>query len=497
MNSNNKKAIVIGAGVAGLASAIRLSVLGFEVDVYEASKLPGGKISEINKNGYRFDTGPSLFTLPHLLDELFQLCGKNPSDYYNYKQLDVITRYFFDDKTVFDAFQNINLLKKELANTFGENPEKVDAFFADVKDTYDFTEPIFLQNPIKEFYKHLEGSLWQNIKHFMRMNAFASMQKTNQKYFSNAKTNQIFNRYATYNGSDPYRAPGTLNVIAHLEHQLGAYFLKGGMYSLVNSLYKLALEIGVKFHFETPVEEIIVENNEAKGVKINQKTYFADAIISNADIGFTYNKLLPNSKKPKLYLNQEKSTSALVFYWGIKKQFSQLQLHNIFFSLNYEDEFRQLVKGGVCNDPTVYLYISSKENHEDAPQGCENWFAMINVPFNKGQNWSEIAQRSKANIIKKLSSVIDEDVSQYIEFEEILNPIILEKKTSSENGALYGNSSNNMFSAFLRHPNKRSSIKNLYFASGSGHPGGGIPLCILSSKIVAQHIQNDFFKQKR
>jgi len=267
------------------------------------------------------------------------------------------------------------------------------------------------------------------------------------------------------------------------------------MFTLANSLHRLAIEMGVKFYFETPVNQIIVEKNVAKGVQVNQQKKYADLVVSNADISFTYNKLLPNTKKPKLYLNQEKSTSALVFYWGIKKQFNQLQLHNIFFSSNYQNEFIQLSNGEVCNDPTVYLYISSKENKEDAPAGCQNWFTMINVPFNQNQNWAEITERTRQNIIKKLSAIIGEDISQYIEVEQVLDPILLEQKTSSFNGALYGNSSNNMFSAFLRHPNKRSAIKNLYFASGSGHPGGGIPLCILSSKIVTQHIKNDFFKQ--
>lgn len=468
--------------------------MGFEVDVYEASAMPGGKVSEIRDNGYRWDTGPSLFTLPYLLDELFEISGKNPADYYQYSKLDIITRYFFPDSTVFDAFQDVNELVNELVQKFGEDKEKVSAFFADVQDTYNFTEPLFLQNPIKEFPKHLSGSLWSNIRHFLRMNAFSSMHNTNQKYFGNRKTIQIFNRYATYNGSDPYRAPGTLNVIAHLEHQLGAFFLKGGMYTLAASLHKLAKECGVRFHLNSPVEKILIENKIARGVMVQGRREEADVVVSNADISKAYEKLMPEVKKPGLYLKQEKSTSALVFYWGVKKQFSKLQLHNIFFSADYENEFKHLADGNVCNDPTVYLYISSKEDERDAPAGSENWFTMINVPFNNGQDWNEIAERSRANIIRKLSEMMGEDISQYIETEHILDPVILEQRTSSDKGALYGNSSNNQFSAFLRHPNKRSSIKNLYFASGSGHPGGGIPLCILSSKIVAQHIQHDQFE---
>lgn len=491
MKNEPKKAIVVGAGIGGLATAIRLSNLGFKVKVFEAGATPGGKIAQLKKEGFRWDMGPSLFTLPHLLDELFLSSGKNPKDYYNYSQLEMITKYFFSDKTIFSASQNLTKLKADLGTIFGESKESVEAFFDDVKDTYDFTEPLFLKNPIKDFPKNLSGSLWSNIKHFLRMNAFSNMHKTNKKYFSNPKTIQIFDRYATYNGSDPYRAPGTLNVIAHLEHSLGAYFLKGGMYQLTKSVYQLALDLGVEFHFNQKVEQIIIENKIAKGIKVNGATHFSDVVVSNADIMHAYNQLMPELKKPSLYLNQEKSTSALVFYWGINKQFSQLDLHNIFFSNEYEKEFKFLKEGKVLDDPTVYLYISSKLNENDAPNGCENWFVMINVPNNNNQDWNEITQASKKNIIEKLTNILGEDFSKNIVTEEILTPIDIEQKTSSYKGALYGNSSNNMFSAFLRHPNKRNAIKNLYFVSGSGHPGGGIPLCILSSNIATQHIAHD------
>lgn len=491
MKNNSPSAIVVGAGIGGLATAIRLSNLGFKVTVFEAANTPGGKIAQLKKDGFRWDMGPSLFTLPHLVDELFTQSGKSPNDYYNYSQLDVITKYFFPDKTIFSAAQSLEKLKEDLVSIFGESREKVNAFFGDVKDTYDFTEPLFLKNPIKDFPKNLSGSLWSNIKHFLRMNAFSSMHKTNHKYFSNPKTIQIFNRYATYNGSDPYRAPGTLNVIAHLEHSLGAYFLKGGMYQLTKSVYQLALDLGVEFHFNQKVEKIMIEAKQAKGVIANGKQFYSDVVVSNADIMHAYNELMPNVKKPSLYLNQEKSTSALVFYWGVNKQFPQLDLHNIFFSSEYEKEFQFLRDGKVFNDPTVYLYVSSKFNKEDAPLEAENWFVMINVPSNKNQDWNTFIQEAKNNIIQKLSKDLGEDFSKNIVTESILSPLDIEKRTTSYGGALYGNSSNNMFSAFLRHPNKRNAIKNLYFVSGSGHPGGGIPLCILSSNIATQHITHD------
>jgi phytoene dehydrogenase-like protein len=184
-------------------------------------------------------------------------------------------------------------------------------------------------------------------------------------------------------------------------------------------------------------------------------------------------------------LNQERSSSALIFYWGIKRAFPQLDLHNIFFSNDYEKEFHTIFKeDSIIDDTTVYINITSKEESHHAPKGCENWFVMINTPGNKGQDWEALKADAKKAILKKLSRVLKTDISSLIETEEILDPIRIEKDTLSHEGSLYGTSSNSRFAAFLRHPNFSRTIKGLYFCGGSAHPGGGIPLCLLSAKIV-------------
>jgi len=213
-------------------------------------------------------------------------------------------------------------------------------------------------------------------------------------------------------------------------------------------------------------------------------------VVSNMDIVGTYEKLLNGEKKPTKLLNQPKSSSALIFYWGIKKNFKQLDLHNILFSDDYKTEFNHIFKGAsIYHDPTVYVNITSTKKPDDAPEGCQNWFTMINVPNDQGQDWDTLIAEAKLNILSKLSNQLGENIEPLIEVEEILDPRKIELKTSSAQGALYGNSSNNKFAAFLRHPNFSSSIKNLYFCGGSVHPGGGIPLCLLSAKIVDENFQ--------
>ncbi|NQZ77404.1 MAG: phytoene desaturase, partial [Ekhidna sp.] len=310
----------------------------------------------------------------------------------------------------------------------------------------------------------------------------------NERYFNNPKLVQLFNRYATYNGSNPYSTPGIMSLIPQLEMQFGTFYPKGGMHQITMSLYKLAIEEGVTFSFENPVEKVCVEGGAATGV-IADRQYDADLIICNMDVFSAYQTILKNEKKPKRILSQERSSSALIFYWGIDRTFDQLDLHNIFFSDHYEQEFDLIFeKERVHEDPTIYINITSKEDPEHAPKGGENWFVMINTPGNKGQNWDEIKSASKRAILEKLSKALGTDIEKHIVTEEILDPVRIEKDTLSHEGSLYGTSSNSKFAAFLRHPNFSTTVDKLYFCGGSAHPGGGIPLCLLSAKIVSELI---------
>ncbi len=247
---------------------------------------------------------------------------------------------------------------------------------------------------------------------------------------------------------------------------------------------------GVVFNFNKNVSKILVKENKAIGVEADNQKFYSQYVISNMDIVPTYNKLLNGYKKPNIILNQEKSSSAIIFYWGIKKKFKKLDLHNIFFSNNYEKEFESIFKNmSIHNDPTVYINITSKDISCDAPKNCENWFVMINSPNNQNQNWETVVQKVRKNVIKKINKILKSDIEPFIEKEKIYNPKDLELNTQSYLGSLYGASSNSKISAFLRHPNFSNKILNLYFCGGSVHPGGGIPLCLLSAKIVSNLIK--------
>lgn len=481
----SKSAIVIGSGIAGISSAIRLTLKGYSVEVYEANNYPGGKLSEFSQNGFRFDAGPSLFTMPQYIEELFKLAGKDIKHYFEYKKLDEVCRYFWEDGTHLIAWADAVKFAAEVEKKTQAKAAEVHQFLKKSKKIYDITNHVFLEKSLHQFSTYFNLKTLKSILKLPHIDAFRSMAKANASFFSDPKMVQYANRYATYNGSNPYQAPATLNVIPHLEQHFGAYFPLQGMHSITLSLVKLAEDLGVKFYYNHKVDEIIVDKNKIAGIKIGANIHYTDIIVSNMDVYFTYKKLLRNEEQPMEILKQERSSSALIFYWGIKQEFSQLGLHNIFFSNDYQKEFKAIFSDKIIDDdPTVYINITSKHKVDDAPIGQQNWFTMINVPNNEGQNWDELIIQARTNIIEKLSRILKVNIKNLIVCESVLDPRTIETRTSSYQGSLYGTSSNSQFAAFLRHPNYSSKIKNLYFVGGSVHPGGGIPLALLSAKIV-------------
>jgi phytoene dehydrogenase-like protein len=255
--------------------------------------------------------------------------------------------------------------------------------------------------------------------------------------------------------------------------------------------------MGVEILLGSPVEQVKMKNRRVIGIHSGGKDHPADIIVSDVDIVKAYD-LFPGIRLKKRYLKHERSTSAMIFYWGMKGDLPSLDLHNIFFSEDYPEEFRFLFEEkSIYSDPTVYVYISSVQEKGDAPSGGQNWFVMINTPENIGQDWSALRDYARTRILEKLERMLDFDLAGKIETEELLDPVLIENRTSSWRGSLYGISSNNRLAAFSRHPNFSRTIKGLYFVGGSVHPGGGIPLCLASAKIVDCLVNRELPRQSK
>ena len=491
---SSKKAIIIGAGVGGMATAIRLNLLGYTVQVFEKNDYPGGKLSHFEINGYRFDAGPSLFTCPYLIEELFALANEPMAPYFEYEKIDVACHYFYDDGVCIKAYTNKDAFAAELQEKTNEPTKNLYQYLHNASAAYNHIGLIFLRHSLHALKTIFTAPIIQAIGKLKLSYLVQSLNDYNEASFKSPKLVQLFNRFATYNGSNPYKAPAMLSLISHLEHNEGAFYPKGGMISITNALYRLALKLGVQFTFGQAVQQIITEYNQVKGVMVENKQQDAEIVVSNMDVYFTYNNLLKDSNKATKVKKQERSSSALIFYWGMSKTFPSLDLHNIFFSADYKAEFDAIfTTGKPFNDPTVYVNITNKlEPGKHAPLGKENWFVMVNVPANTGQDWTALEQFYKEAIIKKLNKILGDTIESYIEVSEVLSPVTIESKTASYMGSLYGTSSNSKMAAFMRHPNYSKTTSGLYFVGGSVHPGGGIPLCLSSAAIVSNLIQDKY-----
>ncbi|MEQ8925854.1 MAG: 1-hydroxycarotenoid 3,4-desaturase CrtD [Fulvivirga sp.] len=484
-----KSSLIIGSGIAGIASALRLKKAGYAVKIFEAANHPGGKLHAFHLGNFRFDMGPSLFTMPHLVDELFQLFNKNPSDYFVYTKKETLCNYFWEDGTRFSMPSGQGQFLQKASKQFDVEEKQLKKYLIRNKEKYDLTADLFLSKSLHTWKTYFSFKTVSSLVQAYKLHLNDTLNGVNKKYFNNRHLIQLFNRYATYNGSSPYKTPGIMSMIPHLEMFYGTYLPKGGMHQITKSLYKLALEQNIEFHFNESVDEIVIDGNYAKGIKTAKGLYTADIVVSNTDIFTAYSKLIKSDRKPKRILNQERSSSAVIFYWGVDKLFPELDLHNILFSDDYEEEFNSIFdKKTLHNDPTVYINITSKEVKSDAPNGCENWFIMVNAPGNFGQDWDTLIKELKQNVIHKINRVLNCKIENHIIEEEVLDPRKIELKTGSHLGSLYGTSSNSKFSAFLRHSNFSPDYKNLFFCGGSVHPGGGIPLCLLSAKIATDSI---------
>jgi phytoene desaturase len=486
-----QKSVVIGAGVAGLAAAIRLSVAGYEVLVFEANAFVGGKINSKNYGQYRFDMGPSVFTAPEYVKELYDLCGEDFATF-KYHKLATSFNYFYPDGSNFVLSAEQNILTKQLADEFGEDEAVIKKYLEKSASNYKHIAPLFIESSLHRFRHLFNRKLFKALYHIPQYKLTKTMHEENKKTFRNPKTVQFFDRYATYNGSDPYQAPAMLNMIANLELNIGAFLPENGMVQITQSLYELAKKRGVKFHFNEKVEKILVENKKIVGIKTEKNTYEADVCMSNMDVSLTFEKLLSEQIQPKKVLAQEKSSSAVVFYWGIKKEFPELGVHNIMFAEDYKLEFDNIfIHKKLSADPTIYINITSKYIKSDAPQGGENWFVMVNAPTLNGQDWAKIIPELRQALVNKINKTLQTNIEEYIETEDLMSPENIENWYSGKSGSIYGNASNNKYAAFYRHANFSKNIKGLYFVGVTVHPGGGIPLALNSAKIAMQCLKED------
>lgn len=483
--------IIIGAGLAGIAAALRMKKQGKTVCVLERNATFGGKLASFQWGDYRWDKGPSLFTLPRQVDALFELYGKDPKAYFEYEQMENTCQYYFADGTHFELSADPADRNQKLRATFGEKAgEEAIAYLNESALTYDSIGTIFIDRPKYGFRNLFDRALIKRYPQLATPKVMCSLNQFNTRKLSDPRLVQLFNRYGTYNGSNPYKMSGLYSMIPHLEANKGTFFPKKGMRGIVEALALLAVEEGVEFAFNE--KSITAERSNGDfHIYTDNGEYTADYLISGVDCASFYKNILQDKKLADKYARQERSTSALVFYWAVEELVPALDLHNIFFSADYAHEFKQLFETmEIPDDPTIYVHVSSVINPEDAPANGQNWFVMLNMPAGVKPNENERLEL-KQLVIKRMKKALGVDISEAIKHEAYWDAEGLEQDTGAWQGALYGAACNGKMAAFTRHGNKSDKYDKLYFCGGTVHPGGGIPLVLKSAAIVADLIQNN------
>ncbi len=479
-----KHVIVIGAGIGGLTSSILLAKKGYRVTVLEKNNTIGGKMQQFSADGYRFDTGPSLLTMPFLLEKVFESCNEKLSDYLTYSELDPLCRYFYPDSTIFDNYSDRKKSQDEIERFAPKDVKSYDRFLKRSKKIYQRTANAFLFNPLYDIsdFKSV------NFLNLMRIDALSTVSQKVDRYFKSSYMRQFFKRFTTYNGSSPFKAPATLNVIPHVELDQGGFYVEGGMYTIAKALEKLAVKQGVEFSFKSSVTEIQTDNDRIKGVHlVSGEKFTCDLLFTNTDATDTLLNLMPESsfsdKRRQKQKEIEPSSSGFVIMLGCNKKWEQLKHHNVFFSSDYEKEFADIFdRKKLPEDPTIYVANTSYSDPDHAPKGSSNLFVLVNAPYIESyQNWPSLKQFYTTFLIEELEKRGLNGLNQSIETIEIITPLDFFEKYRSNRGSIYGTSSNSRFSAFLRPRNKEKTFKNLYMVGGSTHPGGGIPLVIQSA----------------
>jgi len=482
-DKSKNKVIIIGAGLGGISTSLRLAKLGFKVTLIEKNSNLGGKIYPYEEKGFKFDRGPSLITLPQHFYELYSDINEKLDEHIELINLNPTCKYLFDSGKEFNYYSTISGMKTEL-NKINEDFENFCNFLNIGSKVYELSKKTFLNYPMGKFPRNVKLS---DLISFPYFKSLINYKKLTKNTFKSDEMRMIFERYTTYVGSSPKKTPGMFFIIPFIEYAFGSWYIKGGIYKLIESLEKLLEKNNVEVLKNTEIKKIRVSNNKVEGVETENASINGNIIINNSDVS--------NLRSYMNQKNNEKindySLSGFIILLGLKKKIDSNH-HNILFSSNYSEEFDDLFRKKIFpNDPTVYLCNPSVSDNTVAPENCSSLFIMANSPATNDKWSDEEIEKSSEKILKKLSFYGYDIKENDIQVKKIQSPNYFMQQHNSFGGSLYGKSSHGYKNSFFRRPNK-DKIKGLYNVGGTSHPGGGTPTVLKSSKITTNLINNDY-----
>lgn len=489
-----KTVSVIGAGVAGLASAIRLQHAGYDVTLYEKESMPGGKMHQIKQDGFTFDLGPSIVMMPSIYKEIFELTGRDPDDYIPMERLDPMYTAYFDDEKI-DVSSDLVKLMAQLEGLSDEDAAGFLSYLKDIYERYIIAKDHFLQRPFRnatDFYNPFMINQARKLKTFDSANHMIG------KYVKDKRLQQILSFQTLYIGISPNNGPSLYTIIPMIEYLYGVWFIKGGMYTMASAMERLFKELGGTVHYHSPVEQILIENNKAKGILLNGEQILSDYVMCNADFPYAMKNLVKDTKAKGKYTDKKidsmkYSCSCFVLYFGMDRKYDKVDyVHNFVFSQDLDRNLDDIFSGKRLDKASFYVYIASKMDPTLAPEGKDGLYVLVPVSdlSTAEYEWNEeTIQYYRNQVINKLKTIEGfETVEEDIISESYTTPVDFEQRFNAYNGATFGLRPTLTQSNHLRPQAKAKHTDNLYFTGSSTHPGAGVPIVLLSAKIATEEL---------
>lgn len=480
---------VIGAGMGGLAVTARLAHAGHTVTVYEQAPEHGGKLGVLRREGFTFDTGPSLLTLPQVYRDLFAETGAPLDDAVDVVPVEPVCRYRFPDGSTLDLPHAERDVDAAIAGALGpEAARDWRAVMNDAERLWDLVGEPVLQNPLGGVRDLLRRSA--SIRDLMAIAPWRTLRGVGERRLEDPRLRMLLDRYATYSGSDPRRTPALMTVVPFIEQRYGGWYVRGGLRRLGEALFERCVLLGASFRFGTKVEEIETRAGGVSGLVLRDgERVDADVVVSDADAAQLYGALLPDrrAKRARRALRKvEPSLSGFVLLLALRGKTPDAAHHRVLFPADYDDEFDSIFGANPRPVPDPTVYVCTPADPSVAPDGAEAWFVLVNAPRQGQVDWTAPGlAESYADRVLEVMASRGLDVRDRVLWREIRTPADWERDTGSVGGAIYGTSSNGPRAALLR-PANRSPVPGLFLVGGSAHPGGGLPLVGMSAAIVSR-----------
>ena len=463
-------------------AAIRLRVAGHDVVVAERMGEMRGKLATYQRDGYTFDIGPSLVTMPRVFDDVFHLAGTSLDAELSMQRLSPQFRYFWQNHSAVTFYDSpIDTADALEAMSPGTGDEYLQ-FLDHARRIWEVSERTFFAGPMSGTWSLMRRMC--SPRDLAAIDARRTLAKAARKHFTDPRMHQWLGRYATYSGSSPFATPATLSCIPALEADEGAWYPAGGLGALREAIIRVAERVGVRMMTNTEVTQVLLHKRRVVGVRLaSGDELAAQVVVANVDAEHLYRDLVPNDKQLKRVARAGRSTSGVVVLVGARGKSEHLAHHNVWFSRDYVSEFAAMERGELPKDPTIYACVSSVTDASQAPNGCENWFLLVNAPAG-----ADVDTNTYGPWLVDRLAKIGVDLRERAEFIETIGPRDMEARYRSPGGAIYGTSSNGMRAAFRR-PSNIGAARGLYLVGGSSHPGGGLPMVTMSARIVADLVR--------